>query len=200
MGREINQLKASLDSLAELSADSSEAREIRQRIRDRLEELKRFYPKMTYDESRLVKRRLVLMICAACALPACERFGYSNRVLLRVPSPDGRIVAVCQEIPEFDRPSFDVRAERPDGTRIRQLLRSGDGDPCSELAWSPDGRLLAVLSRHVDARARGRRGEDARGPAAASKPLGRGGSSICPRRTICAWEDGCSSSTGSKSR
>ena len=45
VGREIDQLKASLDSLAALSADSSEAREIRQRIRDRLEELKRYFPK-----------------------------------------------------------------------------------------------------------------------------------------------------------
>jgi ATP-dependent Clp protease ATP-binding subunit ClpC len=44
VGREIDQLKASLDSLAALSADSSEAREIRQRIRDRLEELKRYFP------------------------------------------------------------------------------------------------------------------------------------------------------------
>ena len=45
VGREIDQLKASLDSLAALSADSSEAREIRLRIRDRLEELKRYFPK-----------------------------------------------------------------------------------------------------------------------------------------------------------
>ncbi len=45
VGREIDQLKASLDSLAALSADSSEAREIRQRIRDRLEELKRYFPR-----------------------------------------------------------------------------------------------------------------------------------------------------------
>ena len=45
VAREIDQLKAWLDSLAALSADSSEAREIRQRIRDRLEELKRYFPK-----------------------------------------------------------------------------------------------------------------------------------------------------------
>jgi ATP-dependent Clp protease ATP-binding subunit ClpC len=44
VAREIDQLKASLDSLAVLSADSSEAREIRKRIRDRLEELKRYFP------------------------------------------------------------------------------------------------------------------------------------------------------------
>jgi ATP-dependent Clp protease ATP-binding subunit ClpC len=47
IGREIDQLKASLDSLAVVSADSSEAREIRQRIRDRLEELKRYFPGMS---------------------------------------------------------------------------------------------------------------------------------------------------------
>ncbi len=43
--REIDQLQASVDALAALSADSSEAWEIRTRIRDRLEELKRYFPK-----------------------------------------------------------------------------------------------------------------------------------------------------------
>jgi ATP-dependent Clp protease ATP-binding subunit ClpC len=43
--REIEQLQASVDALAALSADSSEARAIRTRIRDRLEELKRYFPK-----------------------------------------------------------------------------------------------------------------------------------------------------------
>jgi len=41
--REIEQIKASIDALAGLSADSSEARAIRQRIRDRLNDLKRYF-------------------------------------------------------------------------------------------------------------------------------------------------------------
>jgi ATP-dependent Clp protease ATP-binding subunit ClpC len=40
---EIDQLKASIDALVALSADSSDARAIRQSIRDRLEDLKRFF-------------------------------------------------------------------------------------------------------------------------------------------------------------
>lgn len=59
------------------------------------------------------------------------------------------MVAVCQEVPVFDGPDYDVRLERPDGTVLRPLYHIGDGDPCSELAWSPDGRTLAVLSGHV---------------------------------------------------
>jgi hypothetical protein len=80
---------------------------------------------------------------------ACSRFGYTNRVLWRVPSPDGAVVAVCQEIPEFDGPGYDIRLESGDGSRIAQLYQIGDGDPCSELAWSPDAKVLAVLSGHV---------------------------------------------------
>ena len=41
--REIDQLKASVEALAGLSADSSEARALRQRIRDGLDELKRYF-------------------------------------------------------------------------------------------------------------------------------------------------------------
>ena len=47
VGREIDQLQASVDALAALSADSSEARAIRTRIRDRLEELKRYFPEQS---------------------------------------------------------------------------------------------------------------------------------------------------------
>jgi hypothetical protein len=79
----------------------------------------------------------------------CGRLGYTNRVLWRVPSPDGSMLAVCQEMPEFDGPGYDVRLEQPDGTIRRRLYQIGDGDPCTEMAWSPDGRTLAVLSGHV---------------------------------------------------
>jgi hypothetical protein len=91
-----------------------------------------------------------LIVCLAVGTSSgCSKFGYTSRVLWRTPSPDGRIVAVCQEIPEFDGPGYDLRLESPAGSRIAELYQIGDGDPCSELAWSPDGRVLAVLSGHV---------------------------------------------------
>ena len=91
----------------------------------------------------------VVVMTALLGSAACGRIGYTSRVLHRLPSPDGTLVAVCQEIPEFDGPGYDVRIERGDGTRARDLYTIGDGDPCSELTWSPDGRLLAVLSAQV---------------------------------------------------
>jgi hypothetical protein len=97
-------------------------------------------------------------LCTAVGLAAllattgtvgCSALGYRDRVLWRVPAPDGTLVAVCQEIPELDGPGYDVRLERQDGTLVRRLYTIGDGDPCSELAWSSDGRALAVLTGHV---------------------------------------------------
>jgi hypothetical protein len=61
-----------------------------------------------------------------------------------VPSPDGRFVAVCQEVPVFDGPEFDVRLEHPDGGVLRELFRMGDAGGCEELAWSADSAALAV--------------------------------------------------------
>lgn len=94
-----------------------------------------------------VRRGLACLLLVAHA--GCARFGYTDRVLHRVPAPDGRVVAVCQEVPVLDGPEFDVRLERPDGTRLRSLFHMGDGGGCGELVWSPDGRLLAVLTSHV---------------------------------------------------
>jgi hypothetical protein len=95
-------------------------------------------------------RAYVLIVgIAAAAGPGCSELGYTNRVLWRVPSPDGNVVAVCQETPEFDGPGYDLRLESAEGTRIAQLYHIRDGDPCSELAWSPDSNVLAVLSAHV---------------------------------------------------
>jgi hypothetical protein len=86
----------------------------------------------------------LLFACAGCA-----KFGYTDRVLHRVASPDGQVVAVCQEVPVFDGPEFDVRLERRDGSVIRDLFHMGDGGGCGEVVWSGDGRTLAVLTSHV---------------------------------------------------
>lgn len=79
----------------------------------------------------------------------CGAFGYTDRVVWRIPSPDDRLVAVCQEVPIFDGPNYTIRIERRDGSFVRGLYDIGDGDPCSEMTWSPDGRTLAILSGHV---------------------------------------------------
>ena len=92
---------------------------------------------------------LASVMAGIVAAAGCARLGYSSRVLHRVPSPDGQLLAVCQEVPVFDGPEFDVRLERPDGRLVRTLFHMGDGGGCSEMVWSHDGRSLAVLTRHV---------------------------------------------------
>jgi hypothetical protein len=95
-------------------------------------------------------RPAALAVLAMIGSQGCAEWGYRDRVLHRVPSPaDATLVAVCQEIPAFDGPDHDIRLERPDRTVIRRLYTIGDGDPCHEMAWSADGRTLAVVSSHV---------------------------------------------------
>jgi hypothetical protein len=102
---------------------------------------------------RMILKRSARLLCAALiagtATSGCRELGFTNRVLWRLPAPDGTSFAVCQEIPEFDGPSFDIRLESASGDLLRRLYRIGDGDPCTEIAWSPDGQALAVLSGHV---------------------------------------------------
>jgi hypothetical protein len=83
------------------------------------------------------------------AAAGCAQLGYTDRVLHRAPSPDGQVVAVCQEVPMFDGPEFEVRLDRSDGSLIRQLHYMGDAGGCTEMVWSEDGRTLAVLTSHV---------------------------------------------------
>jgi len=87
--------------------------------------------------------------CVSLAAMSCARFGYTDRVLHRVPSPDGAMVAVCRERPEFDGPGYRVWLERRAGTLLRPLYESGDADPCDEVAWSPSSRWLAVTTTGV---------------------------------------------------
>lgn len=92
---------------------------------------------------------LLMGAVVTCTAVGCARFGYTNRVLHRVPSPNGQLVAVCQEVPVLDGPGFTVRLERPGGEVVRKLFEMGDGGGCSEVVWSPDGRSLAIVTRHV---------------------------------------------------
>ena len=100
---------------------------------------------------RVMRHQSALVVAAVivAVTGGCRELGFTNRVLWRLPAPDGKTFAVCQEIPELDGPSFDVRLEGADGSVVRRLYRIGDGDPCTEMAWSPDGQALAVLSGHV---------------------------------------------------
>jgi hypothetical protein len=95
----------------------------------------------------MVKRYLLAL--AALAATGCAALGFSNDVLLRAASPDGQLLAICQETPGFDVPGFEIRLERPDGTSPRRMMGLGDGGRCTEIAWSADGRTMAVLVGHV---------------------------------------------------
>jgi hypothetical protein len=75
--------------------------------------------------------------------------GLTASTVLRVPSPDGRHVAVCRAIPVLDGPDYEVRLERSDGTVVIPLYRVGDGEPCVEVIWADDSSTLAVLTGHV---------------------------------------------------
>ena len=57
----------------------------------------------------IVTVRVVLSISAALVPPGCARLGFTDRVLWRVPAPDGQVVAVCQEISALDGPNFEIR-------------------------------------------------------------------------------------------
>jgi hypothetical protein len=67
-------------------------------------------------------RTVALVIVVAVFSQGCAELGYRDRVLHRVPSPrDGTLIALCQEVPAFDGPGYDIRLERGDGTLVRRL-------------------------------------------------------------------------------
>jgi len=86
----------------------------------------------------------VVVLVASLAVAGCARFGFTDRVLHEVPSPDGRFVAVCQEVPVLDGPDFKIRLHRPDGALVRILAFRGDGQRCDEVVWSQDATRLAI--------------------------------------------------------
>ncbi len=84
------------------------------------------------------------VVFGACALAGCQQ-----RTAIRVTSPDGHLVAVCREIPVLGGPDYELRLERLDGSLVRTLSQIGGGAPCHEVAWAPDGQVVAILTGHV---------------------------------------------------
>ncbi len=102
-----------------------------------------------FRESGLVKTGLsAAIVISILAVEGCAQLGLRNRVLHRVASPDGTMVAVCQELPRLDGPDYAIRLEHPNGRAIRHLYEIGKSYACSEIAWSSDGKTIGILSRH----------------------------------------------------
>jgi dipeptidyl aminopeptidase/acylaminoacyl peptidase len=80
-----------------------------------------------------------------------EFFNYVSITSVRL-SPDGRMVALATECPDWQRDIFRrdlwlYREDGPRGARLAQLTQSGhDTNP----KWSPDGRWIAFLSDRRD--------------------------------------------------
>jgi hypothetical protein len=94
-------------------------------------------------------RRFVALACLPLvAASGCGQLGYTARILWEVPSPDGQLLAVCQEVPFFDGPGHELRLEDGAGRVIRSFFGYSDADPCDELVWSANGGRLAMVTRH----------------------------------------------------
>jgi hypothetical protein len=73
--------------------------------------------------------------------------GYISRVKVRVPSPDGRLEAVCRAmLPESTEYALWLRRWwQPFGTQVAHSGTESMGR-CRDVVWSPDGSLVLVVN------------------------------------------------------
>jgi hypothetical protein len=95
-----------------------------------------------------MRRRVRLLLTAgvAAATLACEaaQFGWPP-VPLRVPSPDGRVVAFVRNHPDVDPPNQSLWLQASNG-HVTELTRlAPDAEWCSLIVWSADSRRVAFL-------------------------------------------------------
>jgi hypothetical protein len=90
--------------------------------------------------------RLGLVSVLASAALACEaaQLGWPA-VPLRVPSPDGRVIAFVRNHPNVDPPdqSLWLQASNSQATELTRL--APDADWCNFIVWSADSRRVAFL-------------------------------------------------------
>lgn len=90
--------------------------------------------------------RPVLVAGLAAAAMACEgaHLGWPA-VAVRVPSPDGRVVALVRNHPTIDPPDQSLWLQAEDGTAAELARLAPDADWCDRIVWSADSRRAAFL-------------------------------------------------------
>ena len=90
--------------------------------------------------------RLGLVSVVAAAALACEaaQLGWPP-VPLRVPSPDGRVVAFVRNHPDVDPPHQSLWLQPSNGAATELTRLAPDADWCNLIVWSADSRRVAFL-------------------------------------------------------
>jgi dipeptidyl aminopeptidase/acylaminoacyl peptidase len=90
--------------------------------------------------------RLGLVSVLASAALACEaaQLGWPP-VPLRVPSPDGRVVAFVRNHPDVDPPNQSLWLQASNGVATELTRLAPDADSCNVIVWSADSRRVAFL-------------------------------------------------------
>ena len=90
--------------------------------------------------------RLALVSIVAAAALACEaaQLGWPA-VPLRVPSPDGRVIAFVRNHPNVDPPDQSLWLQASNGAAAELTRLAPDADWCNLIVWSSDSRRVAFL-------------------------------------------------------
>jgi hypothetical protein len=93
---------------------------------------------------RRVQLPLVAWLAGAALACDAAQFGWPH-VPLRVPSPDGRIVAFVRNHPNPDPPDQSLWLQASTGPAIELARLASDADWCNLIVWSSDSRRVAFL-------------------------------------------------------
>jgi len=90
--------------------------------------------------------RPLLLVGLAAAAMACEaaQLGWPP-VPVRVPSPDGRVVAFVRNHPDFDPPNQSLWLQASNGRATELTRLAPDAEWCNLIVWSADSRRVAFL-------------------------------------------------------
>jgi len=93
---------------------------------------------------RRVRLGLVSVFAAAALACEADQLGWPP-VPLRVPSPDGRVVAFVRNHPDFDPPNQSLWLQAANGRTTELTRLAPDAEWCTLIVWSADSRRVAFL-------------------------------------------------------